>query len=85
MTDISALKDLKNLELLYLGNNQIIDISVLKYLNNLEILGINELKLESDQIQYIKFLKNLKKLSCDKGFKDMKIIKQLNNSIKIYE
>ena len=82
--DISVLKNLNNLEILDLENNEITDISVLKYLN-IKKLFITNLKLESDQIKYINSLKNLEKLWCDNGFKNMNIIKQLNKNIEIYD
>ena len=84
LTNIILLKKLTKLESLFIGYNQITDISVLKYLNKLEILGISELHLESDQIQYIKSLKNLKKLQRYKGFKDKTVTKQLNKNIQVY-
>ena len=83
ITDISVLRDLKNLEILYLeGNNKITDISVIKDLTELTNLGINSLKLKSDQIQYINSCKNLKKLWCYKGFKDMSVLNNINKNIK---
>ena len=81
ITDISVLKDLNKLEELYISNNELTDISVLKYLKNINILNIVNLQLESDQIQYIKFLKKLNTLWCKNGFKNMSVIKQLNNRI----
>ena len=84
LTDISSLKYLNNIKELWLDNNKIKDISVLQYLNNLEVLSINELKLESDQIEYIKSLNNLKQLYCYNGFKDMSIINKLNKKFKLW-
>ena len=84
LTDISVLKDLNKLKTLNLSyNNKIKDISNLKNLNNLQYLCIQYLKLELDQIKYIQSLKNLEKLYCENGFKDMKVIKQLNKNIKV--
>ena len=84
--DITVLKHLKNLEILILFHCiNINNISPVKNLKNLEILDINNLKLESDQIQYIKSLNNLETLYCYKGFKDMRILKQLNKNIKLYK
>ena len=80
--DIRVLKYLKNLKQLNIGNNKIKNISVIKYLTELRLLDIDYLKLESDQLQYINSLKNLEELWCEKGFKNMKIIKQLNKNIK---
>ena len=77
LTDISIIQYLNELEVLYISSNQITDISVLKYLNKLEFLDIRNLNLESDQIPYIKNLKNIKELWCDKGFKDMSVLNQL--------
>ena len=76
--NISFLKNLKNLKELSLANNEIKDISVLKYLNNLKFLSINDLKLDSDQIQYIKSLEKLETLISINGFKDMSILDELN-------
>ena len=81
--NISNLKYLKQLITLHLSDNQIEDISVLSNLNYLKNLKIINLKLESDQIEYIKSLNNLKELWCNKGFKNMTVLKQLNKDIKI--
>jgi len=81
--NISVLKNLIKLKRLDLGYNQITDISVIQYLKNIEILDIRELKLESDQIKYINSLKDLKQLYCQKGFKDMSVLNQLNKNIRI--
>ena len=81
--DISVLKDLNNLESLYISNNELTNISVIQYLKQLMILGIRDLKLESNQIEYIKSLKKLENLWCYKGFKDMNVLNQLNNNIKL--
>ena len=78
--DISVLSNLIKLKKLYLNNNKIKDISVIKDLKDLEILNIDNLELESDQIQYINSINNLQELWCENGFKDMKVLKQLNNS-----
>ena len=83
ITDITYLKNLTELEELYLGYNKIKDISVIKDLKNLKELDIDNLKLESDQIQYIKSLKNLKKLYSVNGFKDMSVSDKLNKNIII--
>ena len=80
--NITVLKDLKKLESLNIENNQITDISILKYLN-IKKLFISNLELESDQIQYIKSLKNFKTLFGYKGFKDMSVLNELNKSIQI--
>ena len=85
LTDISIVKYLKNLEILYLKNNEITDISIIMNFKNLKTLDITNLQLESDQIQYINSCKNLEKLYCLKGFKDMNIINQLNKNIKAIE
>ena len=82
--DISVLKNLTDLNILIISSNKVSDISVLKYLKNLERLGINNLLLKSDQIQYIKLLNNLKTLWCEKGFKDISVLKQLNSNIKLW-
>jgi len=84
LTDISGIKLFKNLKYLYINDNKIKDISVLKDLNNIQVLHIHNLKLKSDQIQYINSLKNLRNLWCNKGFKDMSVINQLNKNINIY-
>ena len=81
--DISVLKYLNNLEFLGLASNQIKDISAIQYLKNLFFLHINNLELQSDQIQYIKSLNNLKELWCHKGFKDKSVLNQLNKNIKV--
>ena len=85
LTDISGIKLFKNLKELYINYNKIKDISVIKNLTGLEYLNITNLKLESDQIKYIKSLKNLKELGCKKGFKDMSVLDKLNKNIEIYE
>ena len=82
LTDISGVKLFKNLKYLYIAENKLKDISVLKDLNNLEFLDIENLELESDQIQYIKSLKNLKELWCKNGFKDMSIVKHKRKIFK---
>ena len=81
--DISVLKNLINLKWLYINNNKIKDISSVQNLNKLKYLDLRYLELESDQIEYIKNLNNLKDLWCYKGFKDMSIINQLNRNINI--
>jgi len=81
ITDISVLKDLIKLETLCVNNNNIKDISIIKNLTKLKTLSINNLELKSDQIQYIKSLKNLKTLWCRKGFKNMSVLNTLNNNI----
>ena len=79
LADISVLKNLKILDL---NNNYLIrNISIIKYLTELKTLDISNLKLESDQIEYIQFLTNLKTLKCYKGFRDMTVLKQFNNLI----
>ena len=83
LTDISVLKYVKDLKYLSLNRNKLTDISVIQYLNSLEVLSINELKLESDQIKYMNSCKNLKTLYCREGFKDMSVLNQLNNNIKV--
>ena len=83
LTDISVLKYLKLLQTLDISYTGIKDISVIQYLTDLEILDIGKLNLESNQIQYINSLKNLKELYYIKGFKDMNIINQLNKNIII--
>jgi len=80
---ISNLNKLENLDLSY--NNEIKDISVIKDLNKLKILHIDNLELKSDQIQYIKSLKNLHRLWCRKGFKDMKVLNKIYKNIEIYD
>ena len=79
--DISVLKYLNNLKTLDISYNELTDISVIQYLNKLEVLDIRELNLESDQIQYIKSLKNLKELWHREGFKDMSVLNQLDKNI----
>ena len=72
MTDIFELKYLNKLQILKLNHNNLIkNISVIKDLTDLKTLDIRSLELESDQIQYIKSLKNLENLWCGSGFKDM--------------
>ena len=83
ITNISVLKDLNKLNILSLKSNNIKDISVIQYLTELEYLNIDNLQLESDQIQYIQPINSLYELACKRGFKDMNILKQLNNNIKI--
>ena len=85
LTDISGVKLFKNLEVLRLDHNKLINISDIKYLNKLEYLCIINLELESDQIQYINSLNNLKYLYCENGFKNMSILDKLNKNIKVYK
>jgi len=85
LTDIFVLKDLNFLEFLGLSNNNIKDISIVKNLTNLKALNINDLKLRSNQIQYINSCKNLKELICNyNGFKNKSVLKQLNKNINYY-
>ena len=42
-----------------------------------------DLELDSDQIEYIKSLKNLKSLVSRNTFKDISILNKLNNNINI--
>ena len=83
LTDISGIKLFKNLKILNLdcNKNKLKDISVIQNLNKLKELSIINLNLESDQILYIK---NIKILYCREGFKDMNILKKLNNIQKNY-
>ena len=83
LKDIKNLYNLTELKILDISSNKLTDISIIKNLSKLEILYIIDSKLESDQIQYINSLKKLKSLVCYKGFKDMKVLKQLNDNIKI--
>ena len=86
LTDIFELKYLNKLQILKLNHNNLIkNISVIKDLTDLKTLDIRSLELESDQIQYIKSLKNLENLWCGSGFKDMSILKKLNKRVYIYE
>ena len=57
VSDISYLKELKNLKTLYLAETQVSDISYLKELKNL-----NRLSLFNTQVSDINFLKDLKNL-----------------------
>ena len=84
LTDISEIKYLNNLKYLNIKGNKITDISAVKNLKNLEILNIEYLELESDQINYIKSLNNLRELYYIKGFKDISVINKLNKNIKKY-
>ena len=83
LTDISVLKYLKELSYLYISDTEIKDISYIENLEYLQELWIKNLRLKSDQIQYIKSFKKIKELLCYKGFKDMFVIKQLNKNIRI--
>ena len=84
LTDISGIKLFKNLKGLCLAYNRLINISVLKDLIKLEILDIRNLRLKSDQIEYIKSLKNLKELWYYNGFKDMSVLDKLNKKINLF-
>jgi len=81
--DISIIQYLNKLELLDIGYNNIFNISVLKDLTNLQNLNIQNLELESDQIEYINNLKNLKTLFCQNAFKDRNSLNELNKNIKL--
>jgi len=83
LNNISVIKNLNNLEYLYIGNNEIKDISVIKDLNNLMILDIENLRLESDQVQYINQCLNLESLNCIDGFKDKFTAELINNNIEL--
>ena len=83
INDINILKDLKKLIKLTINNNKITDISVIKYLIELEGLYMANLRLKPDQVQYINKCKNLKELWCNKGFKDMSVLNNLNKDINI--
>ena len=83
LTDISGVKIFKNLETLDISNNEITDISIIMNFKNLKTLDISYLELESDQIKYIKSLKNLAYLWCKKGFKNISGLNQLNKNIKV--
>ena len=83
LTDISVLKDLNRLQYLNISNNKIKDISVLSNLENLKYLNILDLRLESDQIQYINLCIKLKELYCYNGFKNMSIKEKINKNIII--
>ena len=83
ITDISVIQYLIKLQDLDISYTQIKDISVIQYLIKLQDLDIKGLGLESDQIQYIKNLKNLEILWCENGFKNMSVLNQLNKNIKI--
>ena len=84
LTDISGVGLFKNLEKLNLAYHKLTNISVIQNLNKLKLLNIRSLEIESDQIQYIQFLNNLKKLFCHNGFKDMSVLNKLNKKIKVY-
>ncbi|CAG1023459.1 Internalin A [Patescibacteria group bacterium] len=78
LSDISVLKQLKNLSQLNLSNSQISDISVLKELKNL-----TQLDLSNNQISDISVLRELKNLfqlnlSSNK-ISNINILKELNN------
>ena len=66
-----------------LSYNKITDISTIKNLKSVKDLNINNLELESDQIQYIKSLKKLKELYCRKAFKNKTVLNKLNKNINI--
>jgi len=83
LIDISGIKLFKNLKFLFIGYNKIIDISIIKYLTNIEILGIENLELNSSQINYINSCKNLKKLYCYKGFKNISVLQKIKNLLHI--
>ena len=83
LKDIKNLYNLTKLKILDISGNKLTDISIVKNLSKLEILYIINSKLELNQIQYINSLKNLESLVCYKGFKDMKVLKQLNDNIRI--
>ena len=82
--DIFFLSNFTQLKELDISSNKYLNnISEVKYSRNLEYLDISNLKLESDQIQYINSLKNLKELRCYNGFKDMSVLNELNKNIII--
>ena len=85
LENISVLKYLYNLKELVISDNPLKNISIIKDLKNIKYLSIQNLELESDQVQYVKSLKKLKELWCKNGFKNMSILKQLNKRVHIYE
>ena len=82
--DISILKYLSELEILNISSNEIRNISAVKNLINLKHLNIQSLLLESNQIKYLKRLKNLKFLYCKNAFKNMDIVNELSSNIKMW-
>ena len=74
LTDITGIKLFKNLETLYLYNNETADISVLKDLNKLKTLNISYNQIID--ISPIKYLKNLEILCLHNNkIKDISMIK----------
>ena len=80
LTDISGIKQFKNLEGLYLSHNELKDISVLKLFKNLKILTLIDNKIED--ISVLKDLNNLKELNIGNNkVKDIQIVKYLKKLI----
>ena len=84
ITDIK-LYNLTKLKVLDISGNKIKDISFINNLSKLGVLYIINSELESNQIQYINNLKNLKELWCGNGFKDMSVLYKLKKNIKIFK
>lgn len=70
INDISVLKNLNNLEILYLFDNKLTDISVVQYLNNLKELDIHNTQI--NDISAVQYLKKLEILNIDWLFLDYK-------------
>ncbi len=78
ISDIYAVKELKNLTSLYLSNTQISDIDAVKELKNLTSLDLRNTKISD--IDAVKELKNLTHLVLwDTQIRDIESLKELNN------
>ncbi len=78
VTDISALRNLHNLQYLYLSGLKISNIEPLKPLINLRCLEIEDINIKDDDLQNLKYLKNLETINLENnGITNISILSEL--------
>lgn len=78
ITDISSLEGLKNLKYLYLSGLKIDTIEPLKELTELKTLYIGNTLIDDDDLEVLKYFKNLEWLDLsENGISDISILKEL--------